>query len=217
LKSSRPGANLQPKLNKYLFAASLFAFALLAGVPQARAQALPTATANYHISVFGGVAGDFTGLGLAKNGDITAGFDFGIRSFAGFFPSLEVRGLYPVAKGQTVNTENAAVGVRLARHKNNLHGYGDVLFGRGKLNFPGGYPNPTDTFNVLSNTSDVLSFGGGAEYFFSTHWGVQGDFQLQRYQTPVTVSGNLFSKVFSGSVVYRFGNGGLNGLRGRRF
>ena len=208
---------MQPKLNKNLFAAFLFAFATLAGLPRATAQALPTATASYHISAFGGVAGDFTGLALAKNGDITAGFDFGIRPFAGFYPSLEVRGVYPVAKGNTVNTENAVVGVRVARHKNNLHGYGDVLFGRGKLTFPGGYPNPSDTFIVLSNTSDVLSFGGGAEYFLSTHWGVQGDFQLQRYQTPVTVSGNLFSKVFSVSVVYRFGNGGLNGLRGRRF
>jgi hypothetical protein len=209
---------LQLKPNQTIRAAAFaFAAAILLSLPRAHAQALPTATANFNFSVFAGGSGNFTGLGLAKNGDITAGLDFGVRPFAGFYPALEVRGMYPIAKGQTVNTENAAIGLRLARHKNNLQGYGDFLFGRGKLTFPNGYSNPTDTFSVLSNTSNVLSFGGGIDYMLRGHFGLKGDFQFQRYETPVTVSGYLYSKVFTGGLIYRFGTGGVNGLRGRHF
>ncbi len=200
-----------------LAAVLLFASAVVLGLPRARAQALPTATANVHLSAFAGVSANYTGLELAKNGDVVAGVDFGVGSFKGFYPSLEARGLYPIDKGQTVNLENALGGLRLARLKGNIQGYGDVLFGRGKLNFPNGYPTPSGTYTVLSNTTNVLSFGGGVEYFFKPHWGVKGDFQFQRYQTPVTVSGSLYSKVFTAGVVYRFGTGGVNGLRGQHF
>jgi len=200
-----------------LAAVLLFASATLLSQARAHAQALPTATANVHLSAFAGVSANYTGLELAKNGDIVAGVDFGVGSFKGFYPSLEARGLYPIDKGQTVNLENALGGLRLSRLKGNIQGYGDVLFGRGKLTFPGGYPIPSGNYTVLSNTTNVLSFGGGAEYFFKPHWGVKGDFQFQRYQTPVAVSGSLYSKVFTAGVVYRFGTGGLNGLRGRHF
>jgi hypothetical protein len=208
---------LQLKLNKYVFAALLFAFALFPFVPRAQAQALPTATAGFSISAFGGFSANYTGLALAKNGDVTAGVDVGFRSFAGFYPSLEGRGMYPVDKGQTVNMENLAGGIRLARHKNRFQGYGDALFGRGKLNFPGGYPDAAGNFEVLSNTSNVLSFGGGVDYFTTGHFGFKGDFQFQRYQTPVTLDGQLYSKVFTAALIYRFGTGGVNGLRGRHF
>jgi hypothetical protein len=210
--------NLQLKLNiSKQTAACIFASAILLGLPRAHAQALPTATAGLGISAFGGVSANYTGLQLAKNGDVVAGVDIGFRPFAGFYPALEARGLYPIDKGQTVNLENLVGGVRIGRSKNNIKGYGDVLFGRGKLTFPGGFSNPEQTFTVLSNTSNVLSFGGGVDYFLKEHWGIKGDFQLQRYDTPVTVSGSLYSKVFTAGVVYRLGTGGVNGLRGRRF
>jgi hypothetical protein len=208
---------LQLKLNQYVFALSLIALAVLACI-RAQAQALPTATASFSVEAFGGFSGDYTGLALAKNGDITAGVDVGFRSFAGFYPSLEGRGSYPIVKGQTVNMENAVGGIRLSRHKYRFQGYGDALFGRGKLNFPGnGYPVPSGLFNVVSNTSNVLSFGGGVDYFTAGHFGIKGDFQIQRYETPVTVDGTLYSKVFTAALIYRFGTGGVNGLRGRHF
>ncbi len=185
----------------------LAAAALLVSVHAAHAQAVPTASANMRISTFAGVSANYTGVELAKNGDVTAGVDIGFRSFAGFYPAFEARGLYPIAKGNVVNQENLLAGIRLGRHKENFNPYGDVLFGRGKLTFPNGLPNPTDTFVVLSNTSNVLSFGGGLDYNMSQHFGVKGDFQFQKYDTPVTASGSVFSKVFTAGITYRFASG----------
>ncbi len=197
---------MQLKLNAIRLAA-VVACAVIAAT--SNAQAVPTATAGVRISAFGGFSGNYTGLVLAKNGDVTAGVDIGFRPFAGFYPTLEGRGLYPVAKGQTVALENIVGGLKLARRKDRLHGHGDVLFGRGRLNFTNGYPDASGRFYVLQNTSNVLSFGGGVDYDWTTHFGLKGDFQLQRYDTPVTATGNLFSKVFTAGVIYRFTFGGI--------
>jgi len=177
-------------------------------VARASAQALPTATAAIRISAFGGVSGNFTGLQLAKNLDVTGGVDVGVRPFAGFYPALEVRGMYPVDKGQTVSIKNLAGGLRLGRRKNHFSGYGDVLFGRAQLNYlNGGLPNPGNTLLYQQTVTDVLSLGGGVDWDWTEHFGFKGDFQLQRYQTPVTATGDLFSKVFTAGLVYRFGSG----------
>ena len=183
--------------------------AMLVGFCSAHAQAVPTASANLRLSAFAGVSANYTGVELAKNGDVTAGVDIGFRPFAGFFPAIEARASYPIAKGHTVAEENALVGIRLGRHKENFNPYGDVLFGRGKLDFPTGLTNPAGTFLVLSNTTNVLSFGGGLDYNLSQHFAAKGDFQFQKYDTPVSVSGAVYSKVFTVGIVYRIGGGGL--------
>lgn len=183
------------------------AAALLLSVPAAHAQAAPTAYANVRLSAFAGLAANYTGVALARNGDVTAGVDVGFRPFVGFFPAFEARGMYPIAKGNLVNQQNFLGGIRLGRRKENFNPYGDVLFGRGKLEFPHGLANPTGTFIVLSNTTNVLSFGGGLDYNLSQHFGVKGDFQFQKYDTPVTASGSVFSKVFTAGVTYRFASG----------
>jgi hypothetical protein len=175
----------------------------------AHAQAAPTAYANLRLSAFAGFSGNYTGVQLGKNGDITAGFDIGFRPFAGFYPTVEVRAAYPIVKGQVANQENVLGGIRLGRRKENLNPYGDVLFGRGKLNFPSGLPDSTNSFTVLSNTSNVLSFGGGLDYVLSQHWAAKGDFQFQKYESPVTASGSVFSKVFTAGIVYRIGAGSV--------
>ena len=190
---------LLPKPYRFLAAA-----ALLVSVHAARAQAVPTASANVQLSAFAGVSANFTGVQLAGNKDVTAGVDIGFRPFAGFFPALEARGLYPISKSDIVNQENVLAGIRLGRRKENFNPYGDVLFGRGKLNYPNGLPNAANTFIVLSNTSNVLSFGGGLDYNLSRHFGAKGDFQFQKYDTPVTASGSVYSKVFSAGMTYRY-------------
>jgi hypothetical protein len=198
---------LQLKLTRTLTSATLFA--ALSSLTAARAQAVPTATANIRLSAFAGVSANYTGVQLAKNGDVTAGFDIGFRPFAGFFPAFEARGLYPIHEGQVVGQRNFLGGIRLGRRKENFNPYGDLLFGRGKLDFPNGLSTPTNTFIVLSNTTNVLSFGGGLDYNLSQHWAAKGDFQFQKYNTPVEASGSVFSKVFSAGIVYRIGGGGL--------
>lgn len=179
-------------------------------VPAAHSQAVATAEARVRLSGFAGFSGNYTGVELAKNGDIVAGLDVGFRPFAGFYPSIEARGMYPVLKGNSVaNEENALVGLRLARRKDNFNPYGDVLFGRGKLTFPTGLPNPTNTFIVLSNTSNVLSLGAGLDYVLATHWAAKADFQFQKYNSPVDPSGSVYSKVFTLGIVYRVGTRGV--------
>jgi len=58
---------------------------------------------------------------------------------------------------------------------------------------------------VLSNTSSVYSLGGGADVDLGTHFGLKGDVQLQRYQSPITATGALYSKVFTVAFIYRLG------------
>jgi hypothetical protein len=172
-------------------------------------QAEATAEAAVHLSAFAGVSANYTGLELARNGNVTAGVDVGFRTFRGFFPGVEVRGMYPIANSQVVNAKNILGGIRLGRRKERYNPYGDVLFGRGTLNFPNGYATPDNSFLVLSNTTNVLSFGGGLDYSLSTHWGVKGDFQFQKYNTPVTPSGSLYSKIFTAGIVYRLGSSSI--------
>jgi hypothetical protein len=118
--------------------------------------------------------------------------------------------MYPIDSGNVVAEKNALVGIRLARHVHPFTPYGDVLFGRGQLNFAnGGYPTPDGAYYVLSNTSNVLSFGGGTDWSFNSRFALKGDFQFQRYATPVTTSGYIYSKVFTLGVVYRIGARGL--------
>ena len=194
------------------FSRILFALALLLGFAATRAQAqdVPAAIARIQFYGWAGVGGNFSGLQLAKNGDVEAGLDLEVRAFHGLYPAAEVRGLYPFAKGSVVAEKNLLGGLRLGRHVRNFAPYGDVLFGRGELNYlNGGQLTPDGTFDVFSNTSNVLSFGGGNDWFFTNHLAVKGDFQFQRYATPVTTSGNLYSKVFTVGVVYRLGTGGL--------
>ena len=87
----------------------MVATALWAAGSAAYSQATATATAPLHFSAFGGVTGDFTGIGLAKNLSVTAGVDAGFRSVFGLFPSLEVRGTYPVDKGHVDAQKNVSL------------------------------------------------------------------------------------------------------------
>ena len=182
---------------------------MLVGFCSAHAQAVPTATANVRVTAFAGLSGNYSGVGLAKNADVTAGVNVGFRPFAGFFPAIEARAMYPIDKGHVVAEENVLVGLRLGRRKQNFNPYADILVGRGQLTFANGMPNAAGTFLVLSNTSNVLSFGGGLDYNLSPHFAAKGDFQLQKYDSPVTASGSVYSKVFTIGIVYRIGTGGF--------
>jgi hypothetical protein len=185
----------------------MLAFAFL----QAHSQALPTASSNIRISAFAGASGNFTGLQLAKNLDFTGGVDVEFKPFAGFYPAVEVRGMYPILSGQTVSERNLLGGIRLARHKNNLAGYGDFLYGRGQVDYGNGagLPNPSGTLLYEQTVSDVYSVGGGVDWQWTRHFGLKGDFQLQHYDSPVSPTGVLASKVFTLGIIYRLGSGSV--------
>ncbi len=170
------------------------------------AQAFPTASKPFSISAFGGATGTYTGLDGGKNLGITAGGDIGFKPYHFFYPSVEVRATYPVDGGNVDSQKNILFGIKVERYFGGLHPYGDFLYGRGKIIYEnGGYPNPSGTLLYLDSVSNVFSFGGGLDLTLTEHFALKIDGQFQRYATPVTTSGSLYSKPITIGVVYRFG------------
>lgn len=191
-------------------------FVLAAGISgHARGQATATATAGLQLSAFGGATGTYTGIGLGKNLSITAGADVTFRPFFfGLFPSVEVRGTFPVDKGSVAGEKNVLAGLVVARHLGRIQPYGDILVGRGELKFVKPYPNPADTEVYIQTASAVISPGAGANVFFTPNFALKGDFQFEHYESPVTASGAVYSKAFTLGVTYHLPFGGLG--HGRR-
>ena len=174
--------------------------------PNARAQSAPTAAKLLELSTFGGINGTYTGLAGGRNLGITAGVDIGVRSFHGYRPFLEGRGTYPVDGGTIDRQKNALGGVRVERFiLPSLRVYGDFLLGRGEINYEnGGFPDPSGNFLILSSTSNVYSPGAGAEYRLTSQISGLLDVQFQRYETPATPSGTLWSTPILLGLRYRF-------------
>lgn len=181
------------------------AIALIAANAHAQ-NSQPTALKLLEISSFGGLNGTYTGLAGGRNLGLTAGVDVGMRSFYGFKPFLEGRGTYPVDGGHIAREKNALGGVRVERFiLPGLRVYGDFLLGRGQIDYEnGGYPEPGGRFLILSSTSNVYSPGGGAEYRLTSQLSGLLDVQFQRYETPATTSGTLWSTPIMFGVRYRF-------------
>lgn len=186
-------------------ALTLLCFTLVA-CSLARAQAIPAASRPLAFSAFGAATGTYTGLGGGRNLGITAGADIGWLPYHRFYPSVEVRGTYPVDSGKVDSQENALFGLNVARFYGNFHPYGDFLYGRAKVTYASpGYPNPSATLLYLDSVTNVFSLGGGLDYTLTDHVALKIDGQFQRYSVPVTTSGTLYSKPISIGIVYRFG------------
>ncbi len=184
---------------------SLLCFALSA-CPILHAQAIPTATKPLGFSVFGAATGAYTGLAGGKNLGITAGGDIGFQPYHLFYPSVEVRGTYPVDDGKVDAQKNILFGLRVERYYSRLRPYADFLYGRAKIYYQdGGYPNSTSTLLFLNSVSNVFSFGGGLDYTLTDHFALKVDAQAQHLSVPVTTSGAIYSKPITIGVVYRFG------------
>jgi hypothetical protein len=169
------------------------------------AQAAPVVTQSASLSIFGGGTGTLTGLDSGKNVGITAGGDFGLPYyFHSWHPALELRGSYPFDKGQVDSQKNILGGVKAGRKFRCFHLYGDVVFGRGQINYGKGYPDVEHDFLYLRSTSWVISPGAGVDFDISSRFSIKADAQFQRYSTPVTESAHLWAKPLTLGVVYRF-------------
>jgi opacity protein-like surface antigen len=167
---------------------------------------MPTASRLFTLSAFGGATGTFTGLAGGKNLGITAGADVGFKPFHSFYPSVEVRGTYPFDDGHIDSQKNILFGPKLERYYGNFHPYIDFFYGRGKIDYlNGGFPNPSGTLLYLDSVSNVFSVGGGLDFTLTDHFAIKLDAQYQRYATPVTTSGSIYSTPLTIGVVYRFG------------
>ncbi len=190
-------------------------FVVSAGLAgSAYGQASPTATASLQLSAFGAVTADYTGIELGRNLSITAGVDATFRPFFGLYPTAEVRGTYPIDRGGLDGQKNVLGGLVLGPHIRWIEPYGDILVGRGEIDFVTPYPNPADTEVYVQTASTVLSPGAGANLFFSNHFALKADFQFEHYDSPVTASGSVYSKAFTVGIAYRLPFGGLG--HGRR-
>jgi hypothetical protein len=179
---------------------------VLAACRLLHAQALPTATRPLSLSTFGAVTDSYTGLAGGKNLGITAGGDIGFQPYHLFFPSVEVRGTYPINGGKVDAQKNILFGLRVARYYKRLRPYADFLYGRDKIEYlDGGYPNPSGALLFIKSVSNVLSFGGGLDYSLTYHVALKVDGQVQRLSVPVTSSGTSYSKPITIGVVYRCG------------
>ena len=187
------------------FRTAILLFFSLSASTLAFAQAFPTAEQPIQLSAFGAVTGTYTGLGSGRNLGITAGVDIGWKPFYRFYPSVEVRGTYPIDGGQVDAQRNILYGLKLARAYGRFHPYGDFLIGRDKIVYQnGGYPNSAGTLLYLDSVSNVISPGGGLDFDLTDQFDLKIDAQFQRYGVPVNSTGHIYSKPISVGVVYRF-------------
>jgi hypothetical protein len=182
---------------------------LLAANSGAWGQPLPVAVQRLAVSGFGGVSGVYTGLGCGHNIGVTAGVDVGLPPVFSLYPSIEVRGTYPLDKGAVDSLKNILGGIKLAKYFGRLHPFGDLLYGRGEISYGSGYVTPSGNLRYVQSVSNVVAVGGGLDLAVAEHFALKFDGQLERYGSPVTVSGYLYAKTFTAALVYRlsFGHG----------
>jgi hypothetical protein len=188
------------RIDKF-FAGIVFA-ALTSGL--AFGQAASTASQALQLSAWGGITGSYVGINSGRNLSISAGGDATIRGFRGFFPSLEVRGTYPIDKGSVAGEKSVLGGLKFERHYGRVRPYTDVLFGRGELDYVQPLPNQAGTFFYIQTTSNVLSPGGGLDFALTRGLALKGDAQLQRWASPVTINGHFWAVPITVGAKYTF-------------
>jgi hypothetical protein len=182
-----------------------FGLVLLAtmGTWTAWGQAVPTATQAAQLSVFGGGSGVFTDVFGGHNLSLTAGVNLALRPFFGVTPSLEVRGMYPMNSGTIAGEKELLGGLKLSKSWGVLHPYGELLAGRGEVDFQhGGYNNGTLIYEAT--TSPVFSGGLGVEVDLTRHFGLKADYQYQFWTDYPPSPGMINPQVVTGMVVYKF-------------
>jgi opacity protein-like surface antigen len=175
----------------------------LVAAPFAHAQAAPTATQQYQLSVFAGGSGVFTNFYGGHNLSATAGADLSFLSYHGYHPALEIRGTYPVYLGQIDAQKSFMGGLRVDRRFNRLRPYADLLVGRGQIDYQrGGFTVGPLTY--VSTTSNVFSFGGGVDYDIRRQWSLKADYQFQRWTTPIPTATTINPSNVTLGATYRF-------------
>lgn len=167
--------------------------------------ALPTATRPLEISGFGGLSGVWTGLAGGKNLDVLAGADLGLPPVRHVRPELEIRGVYPLDRGNVDGQKSILGGIKADFLLNNrLRPYGDFLVGRGEVRYSGpGYQVGNVIYQL--STTNVYSFGGGFDEDLTPRLGVRVDAQLQRWGYAPTASGTMYPRLITVALVYRLG------------
>ena len=169
----------------------------------ALAQAGPaTATQQLELSAFGAGTGTYTDVLGGRNLGITAGADLAFMTYKRFRPVAEIRGTYPIYKGQIDDQKTFLGGIKVERPFGRLHPYGDFLFGRGSITYKRGLQLGNVVY-LKSNTT-VYSLGIGLDYDLTRQFAAKGDFQYEHWNAPPIPGGVVHPKALSLGVVYRF-------------
>ena len=184
---------------------SLIALLAMLWSPSARAQnPHPVAVQPMQLSTFGGFSGDYTGLSGGKNLGITAGVDLALPPVYHFRPGLEFRGTFPLDKGKIDSQRSLLGGARFdypLGHR--FHPYGDLLFGRGQMNYgQNGYFYRN--YQYILTTTWVYGVGAGVDLPLTSHFLVKVDGQYQHWGSAPVDSGTIWSKTGTIGVVYIF-------------
>ncbi len=184
----------------------LLAFcAFTVGLTSAAGQATATAEQRITPSVFLGATGVYTGLGSGRNLSLTVGVDLAFRPASRIHPALEYRGMYALDKGRVDSLRSSLGGLKLFTSYGRLQPYLDLLGGRGETTYAnGGYEVPDKIIFYTQSSSNVFSLGGGMDILAVHHLALKIDYQAQRYSSPVTVSGHLYSQTGTIGLVYAF-------------
>ena len=172
----------------------------LATLTAAHAQNAPTASQYFRLSAFGGATGTYTGLEQGKNLGITAGADLNFGYYLGFYPSAEIRGTYPVHSGALDGQRNILGGLKVEKRFGRFHPYGDILVGRGQIDYTNGFVYGPVTY--LQSITNVISPGVGVDMDLNHYFALKADFQVQRYDTPFGF--HIHPRALTAGVVYRF-------------
>ena len=177
----------------------------------ASAQSSPAASRALDPSVFLGFSGVYTGIQTGRNLSLTAGANLGLVPFHGYVPAIELRGTYPINSGAVAGEESVEAGIRVSKRYGRARPYGDLLFGRGELNYQnGGYIVPAQSFRYLESTTNIVSPGIGVEIDGPSNLNLLLDGQFQHWNLPFSTgsnpaaAGSVYSKVLTVGVVYHF-------------
>jgi hypothetical protein len=167
------------------------------------AQAVPTASQPVRLSAFGGVSGVFTDVLGGHNLSFTGGGDVSFRRFFGVNPSAEIRGTIPFDSGSIAGLKSLMGGVKFERRFGAFHPYGDVLIGRGAIEWQNGGLH-AGSYIYIRSTSMVYSPGVGVDMDITPRLAAKADFQYQFWTNFPPYPGIPNPILLTSGVQYRF-------------
>jgi hypothetical protein len=169
------------------------------------AQATPAASRLIVPSVFVGATDVYTGLASGRNLSVAAGVDLAFRPQSRLQAAFEYRGMYALGKGSVDSLKSNLGGMKLSARFGRVTPYADLLAGRGETTYAaGGYQVPNKPIFYTLSSSTVFSLGGGTDIAATEHFALKVDLQVQRYSSPVTTSGHLYSETGTIGFTYFF-------------
>lgn len=178
--------------------AILFSAVLLVVPGKLIAQAIPAASKQADISVFGAFSRVNPDYGPQKNNGVMYGVDYTRYMHWFVTPSLEFRGR--VNPGETVGERTVGGGIRLEHPIQRFHPYADFLVSAGTLTFS----HPIiDVRHKLYKSDDsiVYSMGGGVDVDVTSRFAARVDYQYEFWSLGTNQT--FTPTVFSLGVVYR--------------